>query len=74
MKIGFLFPGQGAQTVGMCKDYYDKYDEVKAVYDKASKILPEVPNILSVINIMSLVLGISIGSVVAVAPKKANPP
>jgi len=39
MKIGFLFPGQGAQTVGMCKDYYDKYDEVKAVYDKASKIL-----------------------------------
>jgi len=39
MKIGFVFPGQGAQTVGMCKDYYDKYDEVKAVYDKASEVL-----------------------------------
>ena len=39
MKIGFLFPGQGAQTVGMGKDLYEKYDEVKKVYDEASKIL-----------------------------------
>ena len=29
MKIGFLFPGQGAQSVGMGKDLYEKYDEVK---------------------------------------------
>ena len=29
MKIGFLFPGQGAQSVGMGKDLYDKYEEVK---------------------------------------------
>lgn len=39
MKIGFLFPGQGAQFVGMCKDYYNKYDCVKEIYDKASKTL-----------------------------------
>lgn len=39
MKIGFLFPGQGAQTVGMGKDLYEKYDEVKSVYNNASKIL-----------------------------------
>lgn len=39
MKIGFLFPGQGAQTVGMGKDLYDKYDEVKNIYDKTSEIL-----------------------------------
>ena len=31
MKIGFLFPGQGAQSVGMGKDLYEKYDEVKKV-------------------------------------------
>ena len=27
MKIAFMFPGQGAQTVGMGKDLYDKYEE-----------------------------------------------
>ncbi len=39
MKIAYLFPGQGAQYVGMGKDLYKKYDEVKNIYDKASKIL-----------------------------------
>lgn len=38
MKIGFVFPGQGAQSVGMGKDLYDKYDEVKEIYKKASEI------------------------------------
>ena len=39
MKIGFLFPGQGAQSVGMCKDLYDTYEEVRKVYERASDIL-----------------------------------
>lgn len=39
MKLGFLFPGQGAQFVGMCKDYYDKYECVKDTYKKASEVL-----------------------------------
>ena len=39
MKIAFLFPGQGSQSVGMCKDIYDKYKEARDVYDKSSKIL-----------------------------------
>ena len=39
MKIAFLFPGQGAQVPGMCKDIYDSYSEARDVYDKASKIL-----------------------------------
>jgi len=38
MKLGFIFPGQGAQSVGMGKDLYEKYEEVKKVYDEASKI------------------------------------
>ncbi|MGN1327246.1 MAG: ACP S-malonyltransferase [Clostridia bacterium] len=38
MKTAFLFPGQGAQTVGMGKDIYEKYPEAKQVFDKAEEI------------------------------------
>lgn len=38
MKICFLFPGQGAQNVGMGKDLYEKYEEIREVYEKASNI------------------------------------
>ncbi len=36
--IAFLFPGQGAQKVGMGKDLYESYDEVKKVFNDASNI------------------------------------
>ncbi len=39
MKLGFLFPGQGSQYVGMGKDYYEKYECVRKVFDRASEIL-----------------------------------
>lgn len=38
MKIAFMFPGQGAQYVGMGKDIYEKYEEAKQVYERASEI------------------------------------
>lgn len=38
-KIAFLFPGQGAQYVGMGKAFYDQVPEAKAVFDRADELL-----------------------------------
>lgn len=36
-KIAFIFPGQGAQYVGMGKDFYDTYETAKKVYQLAEE-------------------------------------
>ena len=41
MKIGYIFPGQGTQTVGMGKDIYEKYEEAREVYKKIDNALGE---------------------------------
>lgn len=36
MKIGFLYAGQGSQSVGMGKDLYESYSEFKETFDNAN--------------------------------------
>jgi len=46
VKIGFVFPGQGSQFVGMGKDFYDHYSEAKRLFKEANDILQyDVSNI-----------------------------
>lgn len=35
----FLFPGQGTQYVGMGKDFYEKFDEAKYIFNRVSNLL-----------------------------------
>ena len=39
MKTAFIVPGQGAQTVGMGKDFYDNFDAAKKLFDEADNAL-----------------------------------
>ena len=36
-KLAFIFPGQGSQYVGMCKDFYEDSSEVRQIFDIADR-------------------------------------
>lgn len=38
-KIALIFPGQGSQSVGMGKDFFENFEEVRSYYNKADEIL-----------------------------------
>lgn len=38
-KIAFIFPGQGAQYVGMAKDFYEQFATSREVFEQASETL-----------------------------------
>lgn len=38
-KIAFVFPGQGAQAIGMGKDVYDQVPEAREIFDVANRVL-----------------------------------
>lgn len=39
MKTAYVFPGQGAQFVGMGKSLYDSYNEARDLFEKANEVL-----------------------------------
>ena len=38
-KLAFIFPGQGAQAIGMGKEFYDNYEIAKKLFDEADETL-----------------------------------
>ena len=41
MTVAFVFPGQGAQTIGMGKELAEAYPAAKAVFDEVDAALGE---------------------------------
>ena len=39
MKKAFVFPGQGSQSVGMGKEFYDAFPEAREVFDEVDSVL-----------------------------------
>lgn len=44
LKVAFIFPGQGAQEIGMGKSFYDKSEEARAVFMMAEARVPGLTN------------------------------
>ncbi len=46
MKIAALFPGQGSQTVGMTKDFFEHNDSARALLERAFQVLPGLETLM----------------------------
>jgi [acyl-carrier-protein] S-malonyltransferase len=43
--VAFIFPGQGAQEVGMGKEFYEQSPQAKAIFDTADKIISHLTDV-----------------------------
>lgn len=83
-KMAFIFPGQGAQSVGMGKDLYENFESAKDVFEKANKVLAkdikklcfEGPDedLKQTINTQPAILTMSIAALEALKSKLAIKP
>src|SRR3989338_10675629 len=46
MKVALIFPGQGAQSVGMGKEFYETSPHAKAVFEAADVIIPGLTDVI----------------------------
>ena len=46
VKIAYVFPGQGAQEVGMGKEFYDSSSEAKDIFDKADQVIDGLTDVI----------------------------
>lgn len=46
IKAAYVFPGQGAQTVGMGKEFYETSPEAKRVFDEADRVIGGLTDVI----------------------------
>lgn len=46
IKISYIFPGQGAQQVGMGKEFYEHSPQARNIFDRADAIIPGLKDII----------------------------